>query len=734
MKRRQFIEVSVAAATGLMLRGSLTVPLAHGAPQGTARDASDSSDVVMNAWLRIKPDNRVTIILSQAEMGQGVYTTLPAIIADELGADWSGVDIENSPVAPAYRNPRLNWQFTGNAESVRSFHALLRTMGANARDMLIAAAARRWRVQPASCATESSHVVHRSSRRRVPFAEVASAAARVPVPKQVKLKEPSEWTLVGRPLPRRDVPPKVTGTAVFGIDFEVPNMVHAAIKQPPVFGGSVTRLEPSSVTALPGVIDVVSLPNGVAVVAEPYWQARKALGALDVKFDDGGNGAVSTESLKQQYRATMDGDRWTEVVNEGDALELMNGAPPERRVTAEYASAWQAHATMEPINCTAQVSGDRCHIWGPIQGQEMVQIRVAAALELPPGNVSVERTFLGGGFGRRLIADYAVQAALISRKVQRPVKVLWSREEDMQHDHYRPRVEQRMSAVLGDDGLPVATVQKLVSPTILSAVLGSGHVFRYPQADPSCLEGLQHMVYDFGAQKLDMHVLDVPIPTMVWRTTGYGPNLFALEIFIDELAHAAGQDPIAYRRALLSRGKGDSRALAVLERVAREADWDGARAAGRHLGVAAAYAFDTYIAQVVDISLTSDGVLDIHRVISAVDCGRILDPVVGASSIEGGIVWGLTQCLSSEITFAGGRVEQSNFDDFRLLTLPETPDTQVHFIDSGAALGGLGEVGPIPVAPALCNAIFAATGTRYRTLPLSHHGIHTRYARQFVAP
>jgi isoquinoline 1-oxidoreductase beta subunit len=749
MKRRHFLQVSALAGGSLLLRGQLDLalaepaagplagpaagPLAGPAAGPAAGPTTGSAAVALNAWLRIQPSNVTTILLSQAEMGQGVQTTLPAIIADELGADWSLVEVENAPADPAYRNPRSNWQFTGNAESVRSFFGLLRQMGAAGREMLIAAAARRWRVPVAQCAAERSHVVHARSGRRLSFGELARDAAALPVPASPRLKSPAEWTLLGQALPRRDIPAKATGTAVFGIDLELDGMAHAAVTLCPVFGGDVDTVDESSVTAMPGVLGVVRIPGGVAVVAETYWQARRALDRLSVTWNEGPHAGLSSATLDQTYRETLAGERWTAVVDEGDAPAAIAAARArgERVVSAEYSSTWQSHAPMEPMNCTARVTDGGCEIWGPTQGQEMAQIKVAAALGIPRERVRVERTYLGGGFGRRLIADYAVQAALVARAAGRPVKILWSREEELRHGPYRPRVLHRLEAALGSDGQPAALAQKLVTPTILSAVIGSGKVFRFPEVDPSCVEGLRHMRYALPRARLDLHLLDVPIPTMVWRTTGYGPNVFALECFVDELAHAAGQDPYEYRRALLLAHADNQRALGVLDRVTREAGWTEPRP-GRHQGLAFAHAYDSYIAQVVEISLPAPDTIEIHRVVSAVDCGHVLDPRIASSVIEGGVVWGLSQALISEITFERGRAVQSNFDDYRLLALPETPRTEVHFIDSQAAPGGLGELGPITVTPALCNAIFAATGKRYRTLPLSRHGVYTRYARQFV--
>ncbi|MEM9191824.1 MAG: molybdopterin cofactor-binding domain-containing protein [Myxococcota bacterium] len=717
MNRRRFLESTALAGGGLLLFGSFP---------GIVRA------VALNAWVRIDPDDTVTIVLSQAEMGQGVHTTLPAILADELGADWTKIRVENSPAGPAYRNPKYDLQFTGNAESIRSFFPVMRAMGASARELLVKAAANRFRVPARGLTVSNGEVRHEPSGQTATFGALAADASQLTPPANPGLKDPSEWRLLGRELPRLDIPEKVRGRAEFGIDVEIDGMVHAAIGLCPVFGGEVRSFDKAAIASMPGFIDVVPIPNGVAVVAESYWQANRALAALPIEYDEGEHRTLSSETLNERYRAVMNGDSWTAVVDEGNARARFDETEGPT-VRGEYISSWQSHAPMEPMNCTAKVSDAGCELWAPTQGQQMAQVKVGAALDLDPSSIQVHRTFLGGGFGRRLIADYAMYAALAAKAVRRPVKAIWSRSEDLQHDHYRPRTLHRLEARLGADGLPVAIQQRLVSPTILSAVMVNGFQFRHPETeDPSCTEGLKELPYDLGGVHLDFHTLEVPVPTMVWRTTGFGPNVFALESFIDELAAAAEIDPYEYRRRLILRGEGNDRALAVLDRAAEAARWSSSAPAGRHRGIALAYAFETYIAQVVELSISEDKVVDLHKVISAVDCGRVLDPGIARSSIEGGIVWGLNQCFISEISFDRGRVVQSNFDDYKLFALPETPETETYFVESGASLGGMGEVGPIPVTPAVINAIYAATGERYRELPLSKHGIYTRYAKQFV--
>lgn len=728
MKRDAFLPVAAVGGGGLLLQLE--------APALAARnvDHAANSAVPLNAWVRISPDNVVTIMVSQAEMGQGIGTTHPMVIAEELDADWDAVQLEKTGVDPSYANPYVNTQFTGDARSIRDFWPVLRTMGAAARDALVRAAAAEWNVDPATCRTAKSTVTHLASGRSATYGSLAAAAAALPVNQKPALKSPARWTLLRTAHRRVDLRAKITGEPVFGIDVVVPHMAYAAVKTAPTINGDVLSFDDRAVRRMRGVLGVVRVPRGVAVVATSWWRAHKAVDALPVRWSTGAD--VATPALDALYDTTMRGDAWTPVVKgDGVAAALdaarANGA---RVVSAAYGSAWQAHATMEPMNCTASVEGDRCNLWAPTQGQTMCVVRVSEALGIPKDNVAVNRTLLGGGFGRRLIADYAVQAALISRAVGRPVKLVWTREEDFHRDSYRPAFRQSMTASLDANGIPVAMLQRLVAPTIASPVyIGLPKPFAFPQADPSCIEGLTDEAYPYtvARRQFDVHIIDVPVPTMVWRTTGYGPNVFASESFVDELAHAAGIDPLAYRLALLKGSPHEARAVPVLRKLAELAKLDAPRPRGRGVGIALAYCFQTYLAQAVEVSLHGD-TLDLHHVTTVLDGGYVLDPDITRANIEGGINWGLTHALASEITFAHGRSTATNFDGFHLLALPEAPPTTFAFIDSGADPGGLGEVGPVPTAAALANAIFAASGRRVRTLPLARHGIRTRYAKQFA--
>ena len=702
LSRRELLRLGALAGGGLVVGFSAPVLAAKAA----------AAPVALNAWVKVGTDDRVTVVVSQAEMGQGISTTLPAVLAEELGADWNRLAFENAPADPLYRNPRVQWQFTGNSESTSSFYDLMRTLGASAREMLVAAAAERLKVAPETLSAEGGKVVHAASGRSLSFGVLAAAAARQAPPARPRLKTPDEWKLVGKSIPRVDGPTKIDGSAVFGLDFTLPDMVYAAVRQSPVFGGKVARLDAETARRMPGVIAVVPIPGGVAVVADGYWKARRSLDALDVAFDDGPAATVTSDSLMKLYRDAMDGSTWVEV-------RPATAAPPAgaKKLAAEYRSQFLAHATMEPMNCTARVDASGCDVWAPTQGQELAQLAVAQTLGLAKDKIRIRRTLLGGGFGRRLLPDFVVQAVLVAKAVGKPVKVIWSREEDMRHDFYRPAVLHRLEASLDKDGGIAAMAHRLVSPSILQ--------FAFPPAvtstmDPSCLEGLSETHYAIPSWKVEFNLLKVPVPTSVMRTTGFGPNLFAVESFLDEIAHETRQDPVQLRRKLLAA---DPRALAVLDKVTQASGWGRPPEAGRHRGIAFAEAFGTYIAHVVELSVDRDKAITIHRVVAAIDPGTVLDPDIARNSIEGGTAWGLTCAMTAEITFARGRVVEGNWNDYEILRLPHMPPVETHLISSGARpLGGVGEVGPVTLIPALTNAVFAATGERLRSLPLRRLG------------
>jgi isoquinoline 1-oxidoreductase beta subunit len=714
-----FLTSSVAAGGGLLLGYSISEKAVHALASAVSLEnfSVGANDIPLNAWIRIGLNDEVTLISSQSEMGQGIMTTLPAVLAEELGGDWNRVKIEFSTVALAYRNPRINWQFTGNSESTTSFFELMRTMGASAREMLIVAAAKRWGVRPEECHAENGRIIHRQTNRVLKFGDVAEDAARITPPQNPRLKAQSEWKLLGRSLSRVEIVSKLNGTAIFGLDFTTPGMVHAVVMQSPVHGGKVSSFDRDSVMKLPGVIDVVLIPNGVAVVADQYWQARRGLRALRVAFDGGENANVSSETLAREYRAALDGDSWKTVKIAGDGFSSDQLKQKfTETYSQEYESQFLAHATMEPMNCTAHVTEDSCTVWGPLQGPELAKLTLAGMFKLSPEKVTINRTLLGGGFGRRLLVDFVVQAALVSKAVGKPVKIVWSREEDMHHDVYRPATLNRVTAALDRSGKLTAIAHNVVSPSILQ--------FVYPAAvtednDPSCLEGLMETHYEIPSQRVDFNLLKVGVPTSVLRTTGYGPNVFAMESFIDELAAKAKLDPCEFRRSLIK----NERALKVLDTLVEKCDWMKRPAKGVARGVAYSEAFRTHIAHAVELSV-KDSLVKLHRITCVIDCGVALDPEITRNSIEGGTVWGLGVAFKSNISFKNGRTVESNFHDYQIAQMDETPPIEVHIVNSGTkGLGGTGEVGPVTVVPAVVNAIFAATGKRYRSLPLSRHGL-----------
>src|SRR5262245_57423277 len=708
--RRSFLKTVALGAGGLALGFSFRTLKA------------ENREAELTAWVRIAPDDQVTIVVSQAELGQGISTTLPAVLADELGARWESVKLVPAPFAPAYRNPERQWMFTGNSESAQAFFDLMRKTGAAAREMLVRAAAARWDVPERECAAAGGLIVHAGSQRKVTFGAVAADAAKLPVPQNPTLRPASQLKLVGKPLARVDVPSKVDGSAEFGIDFQVPGMLLAAVRAAPTMGGTLKSFDEAKLKAMPGVRAVVPLPEALAVVADTWLQARRALTAMPPQFNDGPHAAFDSAALIAAYRERLEKGPWATPVNEGDAASGWERS--KQRFSQVYESPFAAHATLEPMNCTASVTAERCEIWAPTQGQELAHVALKSVLGLKDEQVIVRRSpAIGGGFGRRLIPDFVIQAALVSKAAGRPVKLIWDREEDFLHDFYRPATLVEMRAALGPDGLPAALLAKVVSPTILLPVYPPiAQMLEKQGIDPSALEGMMETPYALPSRRVDFHLMRVPVPTSVMRTTGYGPNVFALESFIDELARRAKADPYRYRRRLLAS---NPRAAAVLDRAAKLGRWGaplaGGKTAGRGRGIAFAEAFGSLLAQVAEVEVRGAEVR-VLRIATAVDCGRVLDPGIAAAGIEGGTVFGLSYC-KNEITFRDGRAEQTNFNRYELPYLSETPELVTEFIQSGAKLGGIGEISPVTVPPAIANAIHAASGRRLRSMPLSRHGL-----------
>jgi isoquinoline 1-oxidoreductase subunit beta len=708
LSRRRFLEMTAAAAGGLVL--GFQLPLGR---RGVLA-AAEITETAMNAWLRIAPDDTVTVLVAHSEMGQGVLTSLPMLIAEELEVDWRKVRAEMAPVDPVYTDRTLGTQGTGGSTSVRDSFDGLRTAGARAREMLRAAAASRWSVPVGECVARNGQVVHPTTGRALQYGAIAEAAAKLQPPERTTLKDPKDWTLLGKPTPRLDTPLKVNGAAVFGVDVKLPDMLVGTIAACPHFGGKLKSVDETPALGVHGVHSVVKLDAAVIVLADGYWPARKAIAALKPQWDPGALANLSTARMSENFRASLEQDG--AVVHSAGSVRAALAAAAHR-VEAVYEVPYLAHATMEPMNATVRLGSDGADVWAPTQFQSVTRDEVAALLGLKPERVQVHTTFLGGGFGRRSEVDFVLYAAHAAKASGRPVKLIWSREEDMQHDFYRPAAVARFRAGLDAAAHPIAVEAKLVLQSILDRVFPGS---TSNGIDDVAVEGIANMMYGVPNRLVEYVMVREGAPVGFWRSVGHSQNSFFLECFIDELAHAAGRDPIEFRRTLLAQAP---RHLAVLDKVASAAGWGKGLPQERFQGVALHEEHGTILAQVAEISIEQGKVLRVHKVTCAVDCGVAINPSTIAYQIESGIVFGLTAALYGEITLEGGRVVQANFDSYEMLKLAQMPAVDVHVIESGARIGGIGELGVPPIAPAVTNAVFAATGKRIRQLPLAKSGI-----------
>ena len=708
VSRRQILTAGAATGGGLLLGWHLD---AQAGVLGAAAKATRSV-FAPNAFIRIGTDGRITLIMCQVEMGQGTYTSMPMLLAEELEVGLDQVRLEHAPPDDKlYANPLFGDQETGASTSVRVFYEPLRRAGATARTMLVAAAAATWKVDPASCRAQKGVVTHSPTGRTLTYGALADKAARLPVPAQVALKDPKDFKLIGTPAKRLDTPAKVNGTAQYGIDVRLPGMKIATVAASPVVGGKVASLDDSKARAIKGVRQIVRLDDVVAVVADHMWAAKQGLAALDIHWDDGPNATVSTADVVQGLAAATQAPGVV-ARKEGDAAAGIANAPT--KMEAVYQVPFLAHAAMEPINCTVHVRPDRCEVWTGSQVLTRAQATAAKVTGLPLEKVVVHNHYLGGGFGRRLEHDYVTQAVRIAQQVAGPVKVIWTREEDIRHDVYRPYYYDRVAAGVDERGQPIAWMHRLAGPAILARYLPAA--FR-DGIDPDGLDGAVHLLYDIPAIQVEYVRHEEPVVnTGFWRGVGVTHNAFVIESFIDELAAAAQQDPLEYRLALLGKSP---RARAVLELAAKQAGWGAKLPAGRGRGIALMYSgWDTYLVAVAEVTVSPSGEVRVHRVVCAVDCGSIVNPDTVKAQIEGGVNFGIGGALWGEITLKNGRVEQSNFHNVRVLRINEAPAIDVHLVRNGEAPGGIGEPGTAVTAPALANAVFAATGKRIRKLPL----------------
>lgn len=711
--RRRFLKGSAVAGGGLVL-GFYLPPAGRLARMALAAER----EFAPNAFIRIAPDNLVTIIVNKSEMGQGVYTSLPMLVVEELEADWSKVRVESAPAHPDYYHTQWGpYQGTGGSTSVRSTWEQLRRAGATAREMLIQAAVDTWAVPAESCRAENGFVIHKESDRRLAFGALADRAARVPVPETVFLKGRNEFKLIGRSLKRLDTPEKVNGTGVYGIDVYRPGMLIAVVARPPVFGATLKRFDAKDAQAVRGVKHVVPIDAGVAVIGDSFWAAKKGRDVLRVQWDEGPNAGLDTDALRRKYAALAAKPGLT-TRQGGDAQAALGAAA--KRLEAVYEVPYLAHATMEPLNCVADVRADGCDIWTGTQLQTLDQQAAAQIAGLPPEAVRVHTTLLGGGFGRRANphADFVAPAVQASKAVGKPVKLIWTREDDVRGGYYRPMHYSRLAAGLDNKGNIVAWTHRLVGESIVKGTPFEGLI--KDNVDLTSVEGAADMPYAIPNLYVDYQPTDNGVPVLWWRSVGHTFTAFAVESFIDELAAAAGRDPMALRVALL---KNHPRHRALLELVADKAGWGSRLPAGTGRGVAIHESFGSIVAQVAEVSVAADGRPRVQRVVCAVDCGMAVNPEIIHAQMESGIVFGLSAAFYGAITFKDGRVQQSNFHDYPVLRINEVPEVQVHILESGEALGGIGEPGVPPIAPAVCNAIFAATGKRVRELPIDSEAL-----------
>ncbi len=709
--RRRFLAGAAAGTAGLVI--AFHIPQAGAQAAKTGLTAS--GEFSPNAFVRIAPDGAVTLMLNKAEMGQGVHTALPMLMAEELEVDIATVKVEHAPVDQAYAHPQFGLQFTGGSMSTASEWVRLRQVGAAAREMLLAAAAAQWSVERAQLKAENGSITGPGGRKGT-YGEFVPAAAKLPVPANAPLKDPKDFKLIGRPTRRLDSVAKVTGTADFGIDVKRPGMLVAAVLRPPLFGAKVKSVDDAKAKAVPGVKGVFTVPSGIAVVATNFWSARSARDLLQVTWDETAAAKVSSDALVAQYRQ-MAATPGAVALKEGNADAALAGAA--KTISAEFDLPFLAHAAMEPLNCVAEVAADRCEIWVGTQMQGIDRLNAAAAAGLKPEQVFIHTQFLGGGFGRRAVpsSDFIVEAVHVAKAARAPVKVIWTREDDMAGGYYRPLWFSRLVAGLDAGNKIVALKHTLVGQSIVAGTPFAGMIRN--GVDGTSVEGAANSPYDIPNRTVELHSPRLGVPVLWWRSVGHTHTGFVMESFIDELAHAAGKDPLAFRRELLVK---HPRHLGVLNLAADKGGWGTPMAAGRARGIAVHESFGSWVAQVAEISV-ADGRIRVHKVVSAVDCGRVVNPLSAQAQVESAVVYGLSAALHGAITLKDGKVEQTNFGDYPVVRLDEAPAMETHFVAATDAPRGLGEPGTPLIAAAVANALFALNGQRIRSLPFAKHTI-----------
>jgi isoquinoline 1-oxidoreductase beta subunit len=707
LSRREFLQTGVLTGGGLVI--GFMVPGAGRIARAQAVAAA--GPFVPNAFLRIGRDDTVTVLLAHSEMGQGIWTTLPMLIAEELDADWSKIKVEHAPAAPVYVHTSFGAQMTGGSSSTWSEFERYRQAGATARAMIVQAAANRFGAAVSEIRTENGAAIAGSQRAR--YGELADAAAQLPVPATVALKDPKDWKIIGRPTKRLDTPEKITGRALFGMDVQFDGLKTALISRAPVFGATVKSFDDAAAKAVPGVVKVVQVPAGVAVVADHFWAAKQGRDALSIDWDPGPNAALDSDSLRKEFRR-LAATQGLPAAAAGDPQPAFAGAA--RTVEAEYVVPYLAHAPMEPLNCTVRIGPTQCEIWTGTQFQTMDQTVAAGISGLKPEQVTIHTMFLGGGFGRRATptSDFVRDAVHVAKAAGLPVKTVWTREDDMHGGYYRPMFLHRARIALGQDGLPSAWQHTIVGQSIAAGTPFESMMI-HDGIDALSVEGVDDSPYlkSVANRRVELHSPATGIPVLWWRSVGHSHTAFVMEGLVDELAAASGKDPVEYRRLLL---KDEPRHLGVLNLAAEKAGWGTPLPQGRARGIAVHASFGSWVAQVAEVSVER-GTIRVHRIVCAVDCGLAVNPASIHAQLESAVAFGLSAALHSRLSFKEGRVQESNFHDFPVLRLSGMPKVEVHIAASSEKPGGIGEPGVPPVAPAVANAVFALTGLRLRETP-----------------
>ena len=707
--RRRFLHHSLAVA-GLAVTASMTP---SGIKVSKAEDLKKNTESLFspNVWIEITPDNIITIVVNKSEMGQGVATSLPMIAADELEADWKQIRFKEAPAGDKYKDPAWGMQLTGGSTSVMHMMEPLRKAGATAREMLLAAAAQTWEVLQSECEARQGMVRHIQSGRTMTYGQLCEKASKLPIPQNPPLKKEDQFRFIGTPMARLDVPDKVDGSAIFGADIFVPEMLYAAVVRPPAYGAKVISYDQEAAEKIPGVHKVVRIDRGIAVSASTIDAAWKGKKALNVKWGKGSHPDLNNETLEKSFLQHLN-KQGVIARNEGNVKNALGRAA--KKIGATYRLPYLSHVTMEPMNCTAHVSGDRCDVWVPTQNQSGV-LQVAEKITgLKPEQIHVHTTYLGGGFGRRSETDVVEEALQISKSIGKPVKLIWTREEDIQNDFYRPGNCCRIEGGMDRNGKLIAWSHKVVVPSIFARV--------FPQMmksgiDPAAVEGIANMEYEIPNLHVEYVRIDNPIPVGFWRSVGSSHNAFTVESFVDELAYAAKKDPLEFRLSLL---KNHPRPRRVLEAVAEKSAWGRPLKKGQGLGMAYHFSFGTHVAEVAEVSVNKkDGTIKVHRVVCAVDCGPVVNPAIITAQMTSGIIMGLSAALKERVDFDQGGVKTANFYNYHELRMSEVPEIEVHIVKSKEERGGIGEPGLPPIAPAVANAVFKAAGIRLRNLPMT---------------